>query len=98
MKKLALVCCLFIPAINIHAQVFDNFRIIDSTTILNRLMGPVTRGTLIKTSTVNFYEINDNVNHQIPYLQAEVVVYGDGDNYIMKIRGVDSLLRCVKVR
>ncbi len=98
MKKLALVCYLFVLAINIHAQVFDNFRAIDSTTILNRLMGPVTWGTLIKTSTVNFYEINDNVNHQVPYLQPDVVVYSDGENYIMKIRGIDSLLRCVKVR
>lgn len=98
MKKLALICYLFILAGNSHAQLFDNFRIIDSTTILNRLMGPVTRGTLIKTSTVNFYEINDHVNHQIPYMQPDVVVYGDGENYIMKIRGIDSLLRCIKVK
>jgi hypothetical protein len=98
MKKCTLLSLLLILAIITDAQGFNDPRVVDSTVILNRLTGPVTRGTLIKTSTVNFYEINDKIDSLLPEIQPEVVVYEDGENYRMKIRGIDSLLHCTKLR
>jgi hypothetical protein len=97
MRKLILILFLFAVAV-VHAQVTDYFTTVDSTYILNRLNGPVRRGTLIKTSPVNFYEINDNVNHLLPSMQPMAVVYNTAGAYSIRIEGIDRLLACMKVK
>lgn len=97
MRRILLIL-LFAFASRVQAQFNVYYRTVDSTNSLNRLNGAITRGTLIKTSTTGFYEINDNVNRLLPTLQPAVVVYEDSGRYLLRIEGIDSLLSCIKVR
>ncbi len=88
MRKILLIL-LFGFAGHIQAQFNSYYRTVDSTSTLNRVNGAITRGTLIKTSTTGFYEVNDNVNRLLPTLQPVVVVYEDSGRYVMRIEGIE---------
>src|SRR5476651_1059673 len=97
MKKSILLCTVLAVALSAHSQTTDNLKMVDSTTTFSKLTTPPTRGTLIKTSNLHYYEINDKVSQKPSLGQPGIVVYMDGKKYKMKIQGIDKLLACNKV-
>jgi hypothetical protein len=85
--------CLFASA-----QSTDNMKLVDSSSSFNTLTTPITRGMLLKTTNLHFYEITDKVNQKPTPAQPVIKVYQDGKKYKISIQGIDKLLACKKVQ
>ena len=73
-------------------------KIIDPTTSFTKLTTSIIRGTLIKTSTFHYYEINDNINQKLINNQPEIIIHQDGRKYKIQIQGIEKLLACNKIQ
>ncbi|MES2329160.1 MAG: hypothetical protein V4539_06115 [Bacteroidota bacterium] len=97
MKKMMIVCLL--AAASVTAQAQTEMKVVDSTTTFKPLTEPLERGTLIKTSTFHFYEINDKITQKSGWpKQPEIVVYQEGKKYKMKIQGIEKPLAVNKIQ
>lgn len=98
MKKIMVLSALLTIVLTTNAQTTDNLKMVDSATTFGRFTGAVIRGTLLKTSTFHYYEINDKINQKLGVAQPQLVVYQDGKKYKIKIQGIDKLLACNKIQ
>ena len=98
MKKIQLIISLLLAFISTQAQVTDNLKMVDSSASFITIRGAIVKGTLIKTNSFNFYEINDKINQKPSTAQPSIVVYKDGKKYKMKIEGIDRLVACNKLQ
>jgi len=78
MKKLLLNLTLVFAFIYTQAQTTDNLKMVDSSASFVTIRGPIVKGSLIKTNSFNFYEINDKINQKPAAAQPSIVVYKDG--------------------
>jgi len=97
-KKISFCIVLLATMLTADAQTAGNLKVIDSTTSFDRITETITRGAVIKTSTLHFYEINDKISQKLFIAQPQVVVYQDGKKYRIKIEGIDKLLTCNKIQ
>jgi hypothetical protein len=98
MKKLLLNLTLVFAFIYTQAQTTDNLKMVDSSASFVTIRGAIVKGSLIKTNSFNFYEINDKINQKPGTAQPSIVVYKDGKKYKMKIEGIDRLIACNKLQ
>lgn len=96
MKKMILVSLLAAVVGSTQAQ---EMKVVDSTNTFKPIVGPIERGTLIKTSNFHYYEINDKVVQKSGWAaQPEIVVYQEGKKYKMKIQGIEKILAVNKIQ
>lgn len=96
MKKIIFVCLMLAVVSVTSAQ---ELKVVDSTTSFKALTGAIERGTIIKTSTFNYYEINDKVTQKSGWpAQPQIVVYQEGKKYKMKIQGMEKVLAVNKIQ
>ena len=73
--------------------------VVDSSTSFKAIVGPIERGTVIKTANFHYYEITDKVVQKSGWAaQPEIVVYQEGKKYKMKIQGMEKVLSVNKIQ
>lgn len=98
MKQLMIAALLLVKLTLTQAQVTDNMKLVDSTTSFSRFSGTISRGSLLKTASFHYYEINDKINQKFAGTQLAIKVYQDGKKYKIKIEGIEKILACNKIQ
>jgi hypothetical protein len=97
MKKIISFFCSLLLVTGIIAQITPAMKMVDSTTVFGKIDGMISRGTILKTSTFHFYEINDKINQKPAVATPVLVVYQEGKKYKMQVQGIDRLLACNRI-
>ena len=90
------IFCLLFSATSLTAQ--DNLKIDDSSTVAGTVLGPLKKGTVIKTPNNHFYEVAEKGTQIVNLSEPEVKVYKDGKKYKMQITGIDKMIAVNKLQ
>lgn len=96
MKKLILMTTLLFSITNLIAQ--SDWTFIEETYIKGSISGSIKKGYIFKTSSNDYFVINESTNQRVRTRNPNVKIFQNGSDYKLIIDDFDEAVICKKIK
>ena len=96
MKKVLIILGLIFLFNNANAQ--NSWRFVEETYIKGSIIGTITQGFIFKTSSRDFYVVNERSRQRVRTRNPDVIIFRSGSDYKLIIEDFDEPLICKRVK
>lgn len=96
MKNLILMTLLLTPMANLKAQ--SGWRFVEETFIKGSISGSITKGYIFKTSSTNYFVIDEYTRQRVRTRNPNVKIFQNGSDYKLIIDDFEESVICRKVK